>query len=217
MSVLVAVAMAALLGSQPAASAAQVAETRMAYQIVREDGRPPRMTEVALDAGDVGEDDPFYISFYFENDENGLGKSKGVGLQLDFGTYCRDRASWVEAVLIAPSGRSWAAHRVGVPAGPDRQQDWSSGGLKAPALIKAVEAGGRFTLALRDDEGRLWNSVAIDVPPPEERARLYASHRAAIPAEAPEAAAPAADPGMIQVIEREPVVLPSPPRRCPAA
>ena len=46
-----------------------------------------------------------------------------------------------EAVLIAPSGQRWPAHRVSVPPGPDRLQDWSSGYLDDPALIDAVAAG----------------------------------------------------------------------------
>jgi len=192
-----------------AADAPPVVEARMSLEGLRAEGK------VALEAGAYGENDPYQIGFDFESDGETLGKPKGVGLQLKFGAYCRDRDSWVEAVLIAPSGRRWPAHRVAVPPGPDRLQDWSSGYLKAPALLKAVEAGGRFTLALKDDEGKLWNAVVIDTLAPADRERLLAAGGAAPPA-TPSETGSAADDGMIEVIAQDPKALPSPPRRCPA-
>lgn len=187
-------------------SVAQAVDVRMSLEALPTEGK------VALEAGGIGPNDPFHIGFDFESDGQTLGKPAGVGLQLLFGAYCRDRASWVEAVLIDPAGRRWPAHRVGVPAGPDRRQDWSSGYLDDPALIDAVEAGGAFTLALQDDEGRLWNSVVIDTPSPAQRLALFEAGRAA-PAEA----APGAGDGLVEVIEQAPVAMHSSPRPCPTS
>lgn len=189
-------------------AAQQVVEVRMSLEGLRSEGA------VALEAGDVRVDDLFYISFDFERDGDALGRPEGVGLQLHFGAYCRDRNSWVEAVLIAPSGQRWPAHRVDVPQGPDRMQDWSSGYLDDPALLEAVEAGGQFTLALQDDEGRLWNTVVIDTLFPASRQRLFAASLAALDAKAPEIN-PDSGQEMLEVVELEPVTLPSPPRPCP--
>lgn len=196
-----------LLAGSGAGAATPVVDVRMSLDGLRTEGK------VALEAGDTGQDDPFLIFFDFESDGTALGRPAGVGLQLRFGSYCRERASWVEAVLIDPAGRRWSAHRVGVPQGPDRMQDWSSGYLADPALIEAVEAGGRFTLALQDDEGRLWNAVAIDTPSPADRRQMFAAGRAA---PAPTTAEPVADDGLIEVVERAAGALPSPPRPCPA-
>lgn len=172
--------------------------------------------KIALEGGDTGENDPFYVFFDFASDGDALGRPVGVGLQLRFGAYCRDRDSWVEAVLIAPSGQRWPAHRVSVPPGPDRLQDWSSGYLDDPALIEAVAAGGPFTLALQDDAGQLWNAVVIDTLSPAQRQQRLVASRTPAGDTAP-AAAPDADGGMIEVVEQAPVALPSPPRPCPAA
>ncbi|MCF8504738.1 MAG: hypothetical protein K9G59_07470 [Caulobacter sp.] len=192
-----------------AAAAPQVVDVRMSLEGLRSEGI------VALEAGDTNPDGPFHISFDFESDGDALGNPEGVGLQVDFGTYCRDRDSWVEAVLIAPSGQRWPAHRVSVPPGPDRLQDWSSGYLDDPALIKAIEAGGRFTLALQDDEGQLWNVVVIDTLAPAQRRQLFVAARAPSGDRASDAV-PVAGEGLIEVVEGEPIALPSPPRPCPA-
>lgn len=192
-----------------AGAAPQVVDVRMSLEGLRSEGK------VFLEAGDTNPDDPFHIDFDFDSDGDALGKPVGVGLQVDFGTYCRDRDSWVEAVLIAPSGQRWPAHRVSVPPGPDRLQDWSSGYLDDPALIEAVEAGGQFTLALQDDEGQLWNTVVIDTLAPAQRRQLFVAARTASGARASDAV-PDPGEGLIEVVEQEPIALPSPPRPCPA-
>lgn len=202
-------ALAVSLFAAAAGAAPQVVDVRTSFESLRSEGK------VALEAGDTNPDDPFYIYFDFFSDGDTLGKPEGVGLQLRFGAYCRDRDSWVEAVLIAASGQRWPAHRVSVPPGPDRLQDWSSGYLDDPALIEAIEAGGQFTVALQDDEGQLWNAVVIDTLSPARREQLFAADRAALPARDPEAV-PGADDGLIEVIIAEPRALPSPPRLCPA-
>lgn len=192
-----------------ARAAPPVVDVRMSFESLAAEGK------VALEAGDTGKTDPFDIFFDFESEGEALGRPVGVGLQLRFGAYCRVRDSWVEAVLIAPSGQRWPAHRVSVPPGPERLQDWSSGYLDDPALIEAVEAGGKFTLALQDDEGQLWNAVVIDTLSSAQRRQLLVASRTPPGVTAPDGV-PDADGGMIEVVEQGPVALPSPPRRCPA-
>jgi len=198
-----------LLAGTGAGAAPQAVDVRMSLEGLRTEGK------VALEAGDTAENAPFFVFFDFASDGEALGQPVGVGLQLRFGAYCRDRDSWVEAVLIDPSGQRWPAHRVSVPPGPDRLQDWSSGYLKDPALIEAVEAGGPFTLALQDDAGQLWNAVVIDTPSPANRQPLFLASRPP-PADTAPDTAPDADGGMIEVVEQPPVALPTPPRPCPA-
>ena len=202
-----------LLPAAGAAAAPPVVDVRLSLESLGAEGK------VALEAGDTAENAPFFVFFDFASDGTALGRPAGVGLQLRFGAYCRDRDSWVEAVLIAPSGQRWPAHRVSVPPGPDRLQDWSYGYIDYPALIDAVAAGGRFTLALQDDEGRLWNAVEIDTLSPAQRGPLLVAGRTPPVDTAPGAVAvPDADAntGMIEVVAPAPVALPSPPRLCPA-
>lgn len=107
-----------------------------------------------------------------------------------FGDYCRDRPSWLQSVIEGPRGQVWRGYRVPVPAGPDRAQDWSSGGNGAdqyggpatPGIVEAMAEGGRFTFALEDNEGQRWNAVTIDTLMPLERERLYAAFVAGRPA-----------------------------------
>lgn len=193
--------------------AAPLVEARMPLRLLREDGQNPRMGSPELFAGEYSGDAPFSISFDFHSDGLTLGPPKGVGMAVRFGDYCRDRPGWLQAVLIAPSGRSWRGHRVPVPAGPDRNQDWSSGYVDTPEVRDAVAAGGRFTLALQDDEGRLWHQVRIDTLTPERRAQLYDDNLVAFRA-ADAATTPVASDMMVGVPLRH-VRLPSPPRPCP--
>lgn len=187
----------------------------MPLRILRAAGHPPRMAQAALRAGSNEEDSPFSVSFDFHSDDAALGAPKGVGLSVRFGAYCRDRASWVEAILIAPSGQRWTGHRVHVPPGPDRGQDWSSGYFDTPDVIQAVAAGGRFTIALQDDEGQLWHTVVVDTLTTDRRERLFADNLATFRATDPATVPLASD--LLTVVGRPPVALPWPLRSCPAA
>jgi hypothetical protein len=194
--------------------AAPVVEAQMPLRLLRDEGQNPRMGAPELFAGSYAEDAPFSISFAFHSEGLTLGPPQGVGMSVRFGDYCRDRPGWLQAVLIAPSGESWRGHRVRVPAGPDRNQDWSSGYVDAPEVRDAVAAGGLFTLALQDDEGRLWHEVRIDVLTPERRARLYEENLVAFRSAGATTTPVASD--LLTVVYREPKRLPSPPRPCPA-
>jgi len=193
----------------------------MPLKIVGDEGQPPRMGEARVEIGGITDKDAFQLSIAFDNDETALGKPKSVSWQMKFGAYCRNQPSWIRSVLIGPSGQIWSVQRVFVPAGPDRQQDWSSGGFgggyggpDTQALLDAVAVGGRFTLALQDDDGALWNRAVIDTLTPRQRERLFAANRATLQAADPVAAPLARDRPLI-VVENTPVRLPSPPRPCP--
>lgn len=165
--------------------------------------------ELALRAGNGAEDaGGFTFSIGYPNDAANLPRPDSVTWSIGFGTYCRDRPSWLQSVVIGPEGQVWRGYRVFVPPGPDRAQYWSSGGSGAdayggpatPGLLEAATRGGKFILALEDDEGQRWNAVAIETLTPAERNRLFAEQPPAAPRESEmllvvEAPAPPARPG----------------------
>lgn len=192
----------------------------MPLEILRAEGQPPRMGEAQLQAGGYRKGEPFMFNIYFDTDSDTLGPPRSVSWQMTFGDYCRDRPSSLQSILTGPSGQIWRVQRVPVPAGPDRAQDWSSGGFgngyggpDTQALLDAAAAGGRFTLALEDDEGQRHNVAVIDTLTPERRRRLFAENVAAFRATDPATVPLASD--MLLMVEPEPVILPSPPRPCP--
>lgn len=199
-----------------------VERARMPLELVRAEGQAPRMGEVHVFAGGYDEDAPFAFSIYFDPEGDTLGKPDSVGWTVKVGDYCKDRQSWVQSVVVGPEGQVWKGFRVEVPAGPDRHQDWSSGSSAAegegavatPGLLQAVTAGGRFTIALEDDEGHRWHAQQIDTLSPDERQRLFADNLAAFRATDP-AAVPVRS-GLLRVVSPDYPALPSPPRRCPA-
>lgn len=140
--------------------------------------------ELALRVGHYRDNSPVQFAIFFGDAGEDLGAPTGVGWTVRFENYCRDRVSWVQSVLTGPSGQVWRGYRAVVPAGPDRVQDWSSGGdgmeqYGGPptiGLMEAVAAGGRFSLALEDDEGRRWHAVDMDTLTPPERQRLFAAY-----------------------------------------
>jgi hypothetical protein len=187
-------------------------------EILRDPGQPPRMGQARVEVGGYQPGDPFMFDIYFDSDGTTLGKPKSVSWQMKFGDYCRDRPSYLQSILIGPSGQVWRVRRVFVPAGPDRGQDWSSGGFseddgpEAQALLDAAAAGGRFILALEDDAGVRWNTAVIDTLTPKERQRQFAANLAEFAKVGPDAAPVASD--LLTVVHRE-VQLPSTVRPCP--
>lgn len=189
---------------------------RVEEKTARVDGQV-RMVDVLM-AGDHSPNSRFSFVVWFggeaDSDDVEAGEPHSVGWTVKFGEYCRDRPSWIQAVLVGPSGEVWRGFRVAVPAGPDRVQDWSTGSTGAygpgamatPGLLEAMAEGGRFTLALEDDEGQRWNEVLIDTLTPTQRERLFA---------APSEAARATSDGLLRVVALEPFVPPASPRPCP--
>ena len=147
--------------------------------------------ELSLRAGDYVDDSGFQFAIGFENGAADLSSPNSVSWSIGFQNYCRNRDSWVQSVVEGPSGQVWRGYRVFVPAGPDHRQYWSSGGHGAdayggpatPGLLEAATEGGRFILAIEDDEGQRWNAVAIDTLTPAERNRLFAAQPASAPRE----------------------------------
>lgn len=147
--------------------------------------------DLSLRAGGYVDVEGFAFDIWFENDAADLSTPKSVTWSVGFRNYCRDRDSWVQSVVVGPSGRVWRGYPTFVPAGPDHPQHWSSGGSIAdayggpatPGLLEAVTQGGRFILAVEDDEGQRWNAVDIDTLTPTERNRLFAAQPASEPRE----------------------------------
>lgn len=173
--------LAFIAGTLAACSSIPAASDRPArLETVRLDGPD----ELALRVGDYRENSTVQFSIFFADAGEDLGAPTGAGWTVLLGNYCRDRPSWVQSVLTAPSGQVWHGYRALVPAGPDRALTWSSGGNgmeqyggpPSAGLMEAVAAGGRFSLALEDDEGRRWHAVDIDTLTPPERERLFAAY-----------------------------------------
>ena len=145
--------------------------------------------ELSLKAGDYVDASGFQFAIGFENDAADLSTPNSVSWSIGFRNYCRDRPSWVQSVIEGPSGQVWRGYRVYVPPGPDHPQHWSSGGTGAdayggpatPGLLEAATQGGRFVLAVEDDEGQRWNAVAIDTLTPPARNRLFRAQPASAP------------------------------------
>ena len=168
--------------------------------------------ELSLKAGGEVDSEGFDFAIGFENDAADLSTPNSVTWSIGFRNYCRNRDSWVQSVVEGPSGQVWRGYRVFVPAGPDHRQYWSSGGHGAdayggpstPGLLEAATQGGRFILAIEDDEGQRWNAVAIDTLTPAKRNRLFAAKPASAPRET-----------RMLVIASPPPVSASRPQVCP--
>lgn len=168
--------------------------------------------ELSLKAGGYVDSEGFQFAIGFENDAADLSSPNSVSWSIGFQNYCRNRDSWVQSVVEGPSGQVWRGYRVFVPAGPDHRQYWSSGGHGADAyggpatsgLLEAATQGGRFILAIEDDEGQRWNAVAIDTLTPAERNRLFAAQPASAPRET-----------QMLVVASAPPVAVSRPQVCP--
>ena len=193
----------------------------MPVEILRAQGGAPRMGDVTLQAGGIGSAFAFDFTIYFASDGTTLGRPRSVTLQMDFGDYCRNQPTWLRSVIIGPSGQMWRVNQVFVPAGPDRNQDWSGGGFgngyggpDTQALLDAAGEGGLFKLALEDNEGRLWKEVTVDTLDPAERGRMFARNRDAV--EKADPTMPVASTPMLMVVEAPAPALPSPPRSCPS-
>ncbi len=195
----------------------------MPLKISRTEGEPPRMSPARLMAGGDEAGSPHELNIWFDSDDTTLGQPRSVTWEASLDGYCRDKPTLVRAALIGPSGQIWRAAPVFAPAGPDRDQNWSSGRLShafggpgVQDVLDAAAAGGRFTVAIEDDEGQLWNPSLFDTLTPAERLRLFAANRIAFEA---------TDPATVEVEREIPVVVanprpftpPWPPRVCPAA
>lgn len=202
------------------ATAPEMQTVRMPLEILRAEGEAPRMGEVYLMAGDYKEGSPFSFNVWYRPQGGTLGIPASVSWTVKFLDYCRDRPSWVQSVVIGPSGQVWRGFRVSVPAGPVRSQDWSSGSSRAtgpnafatPGLLEAIISGGRFTLALEDDTGQRWRPVVIDTLDPEARERLFAANMEALAA-AP-ADTPVAGERLLRVVEASAPAKPTSVQTC---
>lgn len=204
-----------------ATSGPPIETAKMPLEIIRAEGQAPRLGDVRILAGGERAVSPYAFSIHFAPAGDLLGSPTSVGWTVRLGDYCKDRPSWVQSVILGQDGQVWRGYRVQVPAGPDRHQDWSSGSSQAngpgafatPGLLEAVTAGGHFTIALGDDEGRHWHAQKIDSLSSAERQRLFSDNLEAFRATDPAEVPVRSDMLMTRSLERPP--LPSPPRRCP--
>ena len=161
------------------------AEEQMRTEIVRLEPKG----ELSLRAGDYVDVSGFSFDIGFENDAADLSTPTSASWSIGFRNYCRNRDSWVQSVVVGPSGQVWRGYRVFVPAGPEHPQHWSSGGSGSdayggpgtPGLLEAASQGGLFVLAVEDDAGRRWNSVAIETLTPKARNELLVAHPSSEP------------------------------------
>lgn len=169
--------------------------------------------DLSLRAGGYVDIEGFAFEIWFENDAVDLSAPRSVTWSVGFRNYCRTRDSWVQSVVEGPAGQVWRGYSTFVPAGPDHPQDWSSGGSGAdahggpatPGLLEAITRGGRFILAVEDDQGQRWNAVAIDTLTPAERNQLFAAQPASAPRETE----------MLAVVSAPSAAAASAPRACP--
>lgn len=213
--------LAGLTLSACATPAPRIETAHMPLDIVRAEGQAPRLGQITLVAGDWRGSAPFWLGVHFATDGTRLSPPQTVIWSVNLGDYCRDRPSTVQSVLIGPQGQVWKAEQVSVPAGPDRPEISSLGSTaprwpqeSAAGLLDALAQGGRFTLALQDDEGRRWHEVVVDTLSPPEWQRLFDANLVTLRALDP-AGVPVSD-GRYRIRPEIPFVQPSPPRRCPA-
>ncbi|WP_332678543.1 hypothetical protein [Brevundimonas sp.] len=199
----------------------QAIRATMPLAISRTEGETLRMGSARLVAGGDEAGSPYELNIWFDSDDTTLGQPRSVTWEASLDGYCRDKPTMVRAALIGPSGQVWRSAPVFAPAGPDRDQNWSSGRLSRETggpgvqdLLDAAAAGGRFTVAIEDDEGQLWTPTLFDTLTPPERLRLFAANRAAFET---------TNPHTVEVEREIPVVVanprpftpPWPPRACP--
>jgi hypothetical protein len=193
-----------------------VLEASMPLHMYREEGQPLEMDGAFLIAGQFR--DSFFLKIDFNNDGAVLGAPWNVLGQIALGNYCRNEDSGVRAVLITNStGEVWKGRRFAVGAGPRGYQRWAEGFSDDPDLFSALAAGGTVTLALQDDDGRLWNTVTIDTLSPARREQLYADNLEVFRTTEPATVPVVTPPPPLQLVERAPVprTPPPPPQLCP--
>lgn len=209
----------ALLAAAPsgAQEVPMVVEAKMPLRLFRDAGRPVEMYPAALIAGEFR--GPFLLLLSFDEDENALGPPVRVLAGVGLGDYCQNEDSGVRAVLIRDStGQVWSGHRLTVRAGPGGNRRWADGIVAQPDLLAALADGGAFTLALQDDEGRLWNAVTIDTLSSRQRERLYATNLEVLRTTEPETVPvtqPPPPPIALAPVPRAPAALPPPAQTCP--
>lgn len=191
-------------------------EARMPLDLYREEGQPVQMGSISIVAGQY--ESQFLLNIGFIGDGTALGPPWAVFGQVALGDYCRNEDSEVRAALTSNStGQVWTGRRIAVRAGPRGNQRWAQGFSDDPDLFAALAAGGIVTLALQDDEGRLWNAVTIDILSPAERDKLHAINLEVVRTTDPSTVPVVGPPPPLQLVERAPAprTPPPPPQSCP--
>lgn len=85
--------------------------------------------------------------------------------------------------------------------------------MAAPGLMEALTKGGRFKVALEDDEGRYWHEAVIDLQSPARWEQMFAANRVAVSAADPDMPLEGAAP--LVAVYQPPFRPPNLPRPCP--
>lgn len=159
-----------------------------------------------VSAGD--REGPVWLNVTLSRSDEEIGEPYRASWHVSLGDWCPAEETVVSPVLTAPSGQSWSGHGRLAPAGgfhPD-ERTRLFGGSDDPDLMAALDAGGRFTLALEDEKGRRWNEVAIVFPDADARRRMNADNLALL-----RATDPASIPPRRREDRMELVLVPAPP------
>lgn len=129
-------------------------------------------------------DSPLMIEMELGSDLNAL---FGAVLKVKAGSGPPPPDSWTHFVITAPSGQTWRRART---APRDAGGMLGSGfplhdDPALPGLADALLAGGKFTVALEDTTGRLWDEMVLDTALRPERERLWNETQAEFAASKP--------------------------------
>lgn len=159
-----------------------------------------------VSAGD--RDGPVWLNVTLSRSDDEIGEPYRASWHVSLGDWCPAGETVVSPVLTGPSGQTWSGHGRLVPAGGFHPEEPRRlfGGSDDADLMAALDAGGRFTLALEDERGRRWDEVVIVLPDADARRRMNAANLALLRA---------TDPASIPPRRREDrmdlVVVPAPP------
>ena len=136
-------------------------------------------------AGDP--DGPVSIIVTLSRSDDEIGDPYRASWHLSVGDWCPAEDAVVIPVLTGPSGQRWPGRARSVPAGGFHPEEPRRlfGSSEDPDLMTALDAGGRFALALEDDRGRRWNEVVVRLPDSAGRLRMNAANLALLRATDP--------------------------------
>lgn len=156
-------------------------------------------------------EDAAWLQVNLTNLDGEVGAPNHVSWHMSVTDWCAARDSSVSTVLTDPSGRQWRDGELRVPAGGVHPGEAHRvfGRSEDPDLLALLDTGGRFTLALEDDQGQRINEVAIQIPGPAARRRMHRDNRALLRATDP-ASVPPRRQDRVEYVA--PVVVPGPPR-----
>ncbi len=137
-------------------------------------------------------EDSAWLLVNLTNLDGEIGAPSRVSWHLSVTDWRPARDSSVSSVLTDPSGRRWTSDDLRVPEGGVHAGEAHRvfGRSEDPDLLALLDAGGRFTLTLEDDQGRRVNEVVIQIPDAAARRRIHRDNRALLRATDPASVPP---------------------------